>query len=58
MEQGLEMNSMLKESRDYKNPSFLKKAVDILHIDQYGSAYPPEVFDPRDLNPEVCPCIT
>lgn len=53
VEQGRQLSTHLKESRDYKNPTFLQKAVETQHIDQYGSAYPRELFDPHSLNPEV-----
>lgn len=43
----------LKDSRGYRNPSYLSLAVKNFDIDQYGSAYPPDIFDPHDLNPEV-----
>ena len=58
VERGLSLSSTLKESRDYKNPAFLQKMVTNQHIDEYGSAYPPDRFDPRALNAEVRRCTT
>ena len=43
----------LKDSRGYRNPSFLSLAVKNFDIDQYGSAYPPDIFDLHGLKPEV-----
>lgn len=54
VENGKSLCKSLKEYQGYKNPSFLEKMVDHQGIDQYGSGYPIEVFDPHALHPEVC----
>ena len=53
LEQGRSLNNQLKAERGYRNPSFLQKMVDHHEIDQYGSGFPKDIFDPNSLNQEV-----
>jgi len=53
LEQGRSLNNQLKAERGYRNPSFLQKMVDHHEIDQYGSGFPQEIFDPNGLHQEV-----
>ena len=53
LEQGRSLNNQLKAERGYRNPSFLQKMVDHHEIDQYGSGFPQEIFDPNSLQQEV-----
>ena len=55
MEQGRLISNNLKAERGYRNPSFLQKMVEHHEIDQYGSAFPKDVFDPHGLHDEVVP---
>lgn len=38
--------------RGYRNPEFFAKMVDFLEIQQYGTSFPPDVWDPSALPPE------
>ncbi len=55
MEQGRLISNNLKAERGYRNPSFLQKMVEHHEIDQYGSAFSKDVFDPHGLHDEVIP---
>ena len=56
LEQGRSLNNQLKAERGYRNPSFLQKMVDHHEIDQYGTGFPQEIFDPKSLHQEVSIC--
>ncbi len=45
-------NEELKRMRAYKNPDFLQKMVEHFGIEDIGSCYPKEVFDPTHLPKE------
>ncbi|KAI7842049.1 hypothetical protein COHA_004248 [Chlorella ohadii] len=49
---GRYMNEEIRKSRGYRNPEFFAKMVEHLEIDQYGTSFAPEVFDPKSLPPE------
>jgi HCNGP-like protein len=56
--QNREIKSELRQSRAYRNPSFLQKMVEHSDIKEFGSNFPAEVFDPDNLHEEVTPlCI-
>lgn len=49
---GRYINTELRHSRGYRNPEFFRKMVEHLEIDEYGSSFPAEVFDPHGLPEE------
>ena len=51
-ETGNTISSTLKALRGYKNPDFLQHCVKHDNIDQYGSCFPKDVFDPAGLPAE------
>ena len=51
-ETGNTITSSLKSLSGYKNPDFLQHCVKYDDINQYGSCYPPEIFDPANLPAE------
>ncbi|KAK9853392.1 hypothetical protein WJX84_006179 [Apatococcus fuscideae] len=51
-EQGQTLNNAMKSHRDYRNPNFLQKMVEFCDIQQYGSLYPNELWDPSSLPAE------
>jgi HCNGP-like protein len=56
--QNREIKSELRQSRAYRNPSFLQKMVEHSDIKEFGSNFPAEVFDPDNLHEEVTPlCV-
>ncbi|PNH05038.1 hypothetical protein TSOC_008756, partial [Tetrabaena socialis] len=36
----------------FRNPDFLQKLVDHFHVQEHGSAFPPDIFQPEGLSPE------
>ncbi|GAB4822423.1 hypothetical protein N2152v2_009469 [Parachlorella kessleri] len=47
--QGRTLNQQLRHSRAYRNPEFFRKMVEQFEVDEYGSCFAKEVFDPRGL---------
>ncbi|KAL4529918.1 hypothetical protein Ndes2526B_g04686 [Nannochloris sp. 'desiccata'] len=46
---GRRLTDTLRSSRDYRNPEFFKKMVEYWEIDEYGTAFAPELFNPGSL---------
>mmetsp|Transcript_20431 Transcript_20431/g.36663 ORF Transcript_20431/g.36663 Transcript_20431/m.36663 type:complete len:262 (-) Transcript_20431:124-909(-) len=46
---GKTFNFALKSQKAYRNPNFMQNSVQYFGIEQYGSAFSPEVFDPTNL---------
>jgi hypothetical protein len=46
---GRRLTDELRSSRDYRNPEFFRKMVEYWEIDEYGTCFPPSVFDPGGL---------
>mmetsp|Transcript_22429 Transcript_22429/g.32712 ORF Transcript_22429/g.32712 Transcript_22429/m.32712 type:complete len:193 (+) Transcript_22429:42-620(+) len=40
------LTESIRSKKDFGNPYILQKVVDFYHIDQYGSNYPKEIWDP------------
>ena len=51
-ETGNTITSSLKSLSGYKNPDFLQHCVKYDNINQYGSCYPTDIFDPAALPAE------
>jgi hypothetical protein len=49
---GRQLTDELRASRDYRNPQFFRKMVEYWEIDERGTAFAPEVFDPSSLPAE------
>ncbi|KAL4428668.1 hypothetical protein ABPG77_009774 [Micractinium sp. CCAP 211/92] len=49
---GKYINQDIRKSRGYRNPEFFAKMVEHLEIDQYGTSFAPDVFDPKSLPKE------
>lgn len=43
---GLNMNKVIQQRKDFRNPSIYEKLIQYCKIDELGSNYPPERFDP------------
>jgi len=52
IDSGRQVTSELRKMRPYKNPDFLQKMVDFFGIEDTGSCYPKEVFDPKGFPKE------
>lgn len=46
------LTESLRQSRDYRNPDFLRQAVEYNGIDEFGTCFPPDRFDPTSVPPE------
>ena len=44
---GLDANESIKQKKSYRNPSIYQKLIDFLDIDEMGSNFPKDVFDPK-----------
>jgi len=49
---GITISQNLKALRAYKNPDFLQHSVEHDKVEQYGTCYPPVIFDPCNLPKE------
>ena len=43
---GLDMNKVIQQRKDFRNPSIYEKLIQYCKIDELGSNYPPDRFDP------------
>lgn len=46
MKGGMDMNKMIQERKEFRNPSIYEKLIQYCDIDELGTNYPPEIFDP------------
>ena len=44
---GLDANENIKQKKSFRNPSIYQKLIDFLDIDEGGSNFPKDVFDPK-----------
>ena len=51
-EKNTTITASLKALQGYRNPDFLQHCVKYDDIQQYGSCYPPQIFDPDNLPEE------
>ena len=49
---GRRLTDTLRASRDYRNPEFFRKMVEYWEINEHGTVFPPETFDPGALPEE------
>lgn len=47
-----DMNASIQMRKDFRNPSIYEKLVAYCGIDELGTNYPPEMFDPQQWGPE------
>jgi hypothetical protein len=47
--QGPRLIDQLRGSREYRNPEFFRKMIERWEIDEHGSCFDPQVFDPKSL---------
>jgi hypothetical protein len=43
---GLDMNHKIQQRKEFRNPSIYEKLVQFCNIDEYGTNYPAQVYDP------------
>ncbi|XP_013410616.1 SAP30-binding protein [Lingula anatina] len=44
---GVDMNDKIQREKDFRNPSIYAKLVEFCEIDEKGTNYPPDIFDPH-----------
>jgi hypothetical protein len=49
---GTSFNGALMNNKGFRNPSIMNKLIEFLELDEYGSNYPKEEYDPRGFPPE------
>lgn len=53
-----DMNKMIQERKEFRNPSIYEKLIQFCDIDELGTNYPPELYDPMQWTSESeCECI-
>ncbi|KAI9033266.1 HCNGP-like protein-domain-containing protein [Hyaloraphidium curvatum] len=50
--EGTSFNKALMNNKAFRNPSIMNKLIEFLDLDQFGSNFPPDSFDPRGFGPE------
>jgi len=43
---GVDMNERLRKPKNFRNPSIYEKLIAFCEIDEFGTNYPPELYDP------------
>lgn len=49
-QKGLDINEKIRNNKMFRNPSIYEKLIGVMGIDERGSNYPKEVFDPMDAS--------
>ncbi|NXM81311.1 S30BP protein, partial [Oenanthe oenanthe] len=45
--EGMDMNSIIQKKKAFRNPSIYKKLIQFCSIDEFGTNYPKDMFDPH-----------
>ncbi|KAJ1922517.1 SAP30-binding protein [Tieghemiomyces parasiticus] len=53
MHEGMRFNEQLFQSKAYRNPHICAKLIEYLGLDETGSNYPAEVYDPKAFTPSA-----
>ena len=51
-DQGRFVNDLIRYSKRFRNPDLLEKFVTLLEVDEYGSNYPTDLYDPKAFGKE------
>lgn len=46
MKSGMDMNKLIQERKEFRNPSIYEKLIQYCDIDELGTNYQPEIYDP------------
>lgn len=46
MKDGLDMNRVIQDKKEFRNPSIYDKLIQFCDINELGTNYPPEIYDP------------
>ncbi|NXC80946.1 S30BP protein, partial [Cercotrichas coryphoeus] len=47
MKEGMDMNSIIQKKKAFRNPSIYEKLIQFCSIDEFGTNYPKDMFDPH-----------
>ncbi|XP_005098201.1 SAP30-binding protein [Aplysia californica] len=45
--EGLDLNRVIQSKKNFRNPSIYEKLIEFCHIDEKGTNFPPEIYDPH-----------
>lgn len=48
----MDMNKIIQERKEFRNPSIYEKLIQFCDINEFGTNYPPEIYDPLQWGPE------
>ena len=48
----MDMNRLIQERKEFRNPSIYEKLIQFCDINEFGTNYPPEIYDPLQWGPE------
>lgn len=48
----MDMNKLIQERKEFRNPSIYEKLIQFCDIDELGTNYPPEIYDPAQWTSE------
>lgn len=48
----MDMNRVIQERKEFRNPSIYEKLIQFCDINEFGTNYPPEIYDPLQWGPE------
>lgn len=48
----MDMNRVIQERKEFRNPSIYEKLIQFCDINEFGTNYPPEKYDPLQWGPE------
>lgn len=48
----MDMNRVIQERKEFRNPSIYEKLIQYCDINEFGTNYPPEIYDPLQWGPE------
>lgn len=50
--EGMDMNEVIQRRKEFRNPSIYEKLIQFCDINELGTNYPPEIYDPLQWGPE------
>lgn len=48
----MDMNRVIQKRKEFRNPSIYEKLIQFCDINEFGTNYPPEIYDPLQWGPE------
>lgn len=53
----MDMNKLIQERKEFRNPSIYEKLIQFCGINELGTNYPPELYDPMQWSSKLTFCI-